>query len=137
MGSKYSREAPVKRGLQFFYNNYDDVFRMVLTRLLVQYRTYWALKALGLSKEFDRGETMKAALEDKSTNRYRCFIRELGWYLLETNDCIILSARGCRRSLSSASRSRIAFSEPYSSICSVLLRLFFVGFICLLRLFLV
>ena len=31
MESKYTRETPVKKGLQFFYDNDDDVFRMALT----------------------------------------------------------------------------------------------------------
>ena len=75
MESYYDRH--VKKGLQFFYDNDDDVFRMALTRLPVQYRVYWPLKALGLPRLFYREENMKAALEDKNSNRYRIFIREL------------------------------------------------------------
>ena len=77
MESKCLRNSHVKKGLQFFYDNDDDVFRMALTRLPVQYRTYWPLKALGLSRRFYREESMKAALEDKNSSRYRNFIREL------------------------------------------------------------
>ena len=50
---------------------------MALTRLPVQYRIYWPLKALGLPRQFHSEENMKAALADKNTNRYRTFIREL------------------------------------------------------------
>ena len=60
MESKYTRETPVKKGLQLFYDNDDDVFRMALTRLPLQYRTYWPLKALGLPKQFHSEENMKA-----------------------------------------------------------------------------
>ena len=60
MESKYTRETPVKKGLQLFYDNDDDVFRMALTRLPLQYRTYWPLKALGLPKQFHGEENMKA-----------------------------------------------------------------------------
>ena len=42
-------------------------FRMALKRLPVQYRVYWALKALGLPREFFGEENMKG----------RAFIREL------------------------------------------------------------
>ena len=77
MESTYTRETPVKKGLQLFYDNDDDVFRMALTRLPLQYRTYWPLKALGLPKQFHSEENLQAALADKDTKRYRTFIREL------------------------------------------------------------
>ena len=71
------RDRHVKRGLQSFYDNDEDVFRMALRRLPVQYRVYWPLKALGLPQRFYREANMKAALEDKNSSRYRIFIREL------------------------------------------------------------
>ena len=77
MESNFLRNSHVKKGLQFFYDNDEDVFRMALTRLPVEYRAYWPLKALGLSQRFYREEIMKAALEDKNSNRYRNFITEL------------------------------------------------------------
>ena len=77
MATSHGRAALPKKGIQFFYDNDDDVFRMALTRLPVQYRIYWPLKALGLPKQFHSEENMKAALADKNTNRYRTFIREL------------------------------------------------------------
>ena len=40
----FARSRVPKKGLQFFYDNDDDVFRMALTRLSLQYRTYWPLK---------------------------------------------------------------------------------------------
>ena len=43
----------------------------------MEYRAYWPLKALGLPQRFYREEIMKAALEDKNSNRYRNFITEL------------------------------------------------------------
>ena len=50
---------------------------MALTRLPVQYRIYWPLNALGLPKLFHSEENVKAALADKSRNRYRTFVSEL------------------------------------------------------------
>ena len=50
---------------------------MALTRLPVQYRTYWPLIALGLPRQFHSEKNMKAALEDKNSNLYRNFIEEL------------------------------------------------------------
>ena len=67
----------VKEGLQFFYGNDEDVFRMALTRLPVEYRTYWPLKALGLPWQFHSEENMKAALKKKNSYRYRTFIKAL------------------------------------------------------------
>ena len=56
----FARSRIPKKGLQFFYDNDDDVFRMALTRLPEQYRTYWPLKVLGLPKQFHGEENMKA-----------------------------------------------------------------------------
>ena len=50
---------------------------MALTRLPVEYRTYWPLKVLGLPIQFHSEENMKAALEDKNSYRYRIFISEM------------------------------------------------------------
>ena len=44
MGNGLLRSRHVEKGLQFFYENDDDVFRMALTRLPVEYRTYWHWK---------------------------------------------------------------------------------------------
>ena len=52
----------MKKGLQVFYDSDDDIFRMVLTRLPVQYRTYMPLKALGVSRRFYKEEMRIAAL---------------------------------------------------------------------------
>ena len=60
-----------------FNENDDDVFRMALTRLPVEYRTYWPLKAFGLPRQFHSEENMKVALEDKNSRRYRNFIKQL------------------------------------------------------------
>ena len=40
----FARSRVPKKGLQFFYDNDEDVFCMALTRLSLQYRTYWPLK---------------------------------------------------------------------------------------------
>ena len=77
MESKFLRNNHVKKGLQFSYDNDGDGFRMALTRLPVQYRTYWPLKALGLSKRFHCEENVKAALADKKSYRYGNFTKEL------------------------------------------------------------
>ena len=50
---------------------------MALTRLPVEYRTYWPLKVLGLPRQFHSEENMKFALEDKNSLRYRGFIKQL------------------------------------------------------------
>ena len=50
---------------------------MALARLPVEYRAYWSLKALGVPKRFHCEETVKAALADKHTYRYRNFVTEL------------------------------------------------------------
>ena len=60
METYHGRACIPKKGIQFFYDNDDDVFRMALTRLHMQYRTYWPLKALGLPKQFHSEENMKA-----------------------------------------------------------------------------
>ena len=77
METYHGRACIPKKGIQFFYDNDDNVFRMALTQLHVQYRTYWPLKALGLPKQFHSEENLKAVLADKDTNRCRTFIREL------------------------------------------------------------
>ena len=77
MENRFLRYRHVKEGLQFFYDNDYDVFRMALTRLSVQYRIYWPLKALGLPQRFYREANMKAALEDKNSDRYRRFMKDL------------------------------------------------------------
>ena len=77
MESNSLRNSHVKNGIQFFYDNDDDVFRMALTRLPVEYRSFWPLKALGLPKRFHCEENVKAALADKNTYRYRSFVTEL------------------------------------------------------------
>ena len=56
------RARLVKTGLRCFSDNEDDVFRMALTRLPVQYRTYMPLKALGFSPRFYKEEMRIAAL---------------------------------------------------------------------------
>ena len=94
MEIRYRRDCIPKKGLQFFYDNDDDVFRMALTRLPVEYRSFWPLKALGLPKRFHCEENVKAALADENTNWYRTFVSELGHYMLVTGDCITLSGRG-------------------------------------------
>ena len=73
----FARSRIPKKGLQFFYDNDDDVFRMALTRLPEQYRTYWPLKVLGLPKQFHSEESMKAAVEDKNSDWYGNFIKVL------------------------------------------------------------
>ena len=44
MEDKCFRNCHVKKGLLFFYQNDDNVFRMALARLPVEYRTYWHWK---------------------------------------------------------------------------------------------
>ena len=66
-----------KRDYSFFYQNDDNVFRMALARLPLEYRIYWPLKVLGLPRQFHTEENMKVAMEDKNSKRYRNFIREL------------------------------------------------------------
>ena len=77
MEHMWLRDRLVKKGLQFFYDNDDDVFCMALTRLPLGYRIYWPLKVLGLPRVLYVESMRKAALEDKNSYRYRIFISEM------------------------------------------------------------
>ena len=80
----------IRSFLNLFYRIWfcDSLSRLILSLLIsfqyfnlfyliLSYRSYWPLKALGLPKRFHCEENVKAALADENTNRYRTFVSEL------------------------------------------------------------